>query len=144
MAAQEIDSIQKFQNAVQLYNPNVGKFSSLENVINAMAVCEQKLFFTDVLPAIINVALEFQNLFPLGVPLLRQQSNRLISMSQQQASCLVANGFLCTFDLTTDAAVRHKCPAMNFNVLFSCGTKTAEEKIKSLINYLDTVCAVEG
>lgn len=53
------------------------------------------------------------------IPTLRRQQNRVITMSQEQAACLLANAFYCTFPFRLDT--RHYShdyrdfPDINFN-----------------------------
>jgi len=69
-------------------------------------------FFAHLLPKIIALALRLPELLPCGIPLLKQNHNRSLSMSQLQVSSLLANAFLCTFPWKKNTAMSY--PGVNF------------------------------
>ncbi|KAL1266175.1 hypothetical protein QQF64_001850 [Cirrhinus molitorella] len=55
-----------------------------------------------LIPKMAKLALNLPTLITQSIPLLQQQQNKAITMSQQQISCLLANAFFCTFPHRND------------------------------------------
>lgn len=102
---------------------------------------ESQYFFNDLLPKIIQLALQLPELIPTPIPLLKQGKSHSISLSQLQIACLLANAFLCTFPWRKEMA---EYPGINFNRLFECLADANDnaifEKIKCLMHYFRRVC----
>ena len=100
-------------------------------------------FFDHLLPKIIDLALSLPTLVTHGLPLLKKQQHYSITLSQQQAACLLANAFLCTFPRRNTAAPSSEYrtyPDINFNKLFS-GNPNPKllHKLKCLFHYFEVV-----
>jgi hypothetical protein len=77
-------------NPVALYRQKVNIFASILTPI-------QDHFFNNVLPFMQNLALQLPTLFSGGLKLLLPQQSDNVVMTQEQAACLLANGFFGTF-----------------------------------------------
>lgn len=79
---------------------------------------ETQIFFKQLLPKIIRLALELPALVTCPIPLLKKHSNQSISLSQLQVASLLANSFLCTFprrNAVTSNSEYASYPFINFN-----------------------------
>lgn len=100
-------------------------------------------FFTNTFPALVRLALQLPDIVPCAIPLLKQNQNKSISLTQQQIACLLANAFLCTFprrnDIKWSSNEYANYPSINFSSLFQNVHNI--EKIKCICNYFRRVCA---
>jgi poly(ADP-ribose) glycohydrolase len=83
-------------------------------------LCEEEteLFFNNLLPKIIKLALQLPTLVTSPIPLLKQNHSHSISFSQMQIACLLANAFLCTFphrNVSSWQSEYSSYPQINFN-----------------------------
>ena len=78
------------------------------------SVSERELFFSKILPGIVNLALKLPHICTRPLPYLKQNVPYSVTLSQLQASSLLANAFLCTFPPRFPSY-----PNINFNSLFS-------------------------
>ncbi|KAK9968709.1 hypothetical protein ABG768_003020 [Culter alburnus] len=100
-----------------------------------------------VIPKMAKLALDLPDLIQQPIPLLRQQQNQAITMSQQQISCLLANAFFCTFPHRNDTSPGSEYanyPTINFSSLFGSRNDSAKsalqaEKLRAIFHYFDTV-----
>ena len=108
---------------------------------------ESSAFFSSLLPKMISLALRLPELVTHGIPLLRRQESYSVSISQEQAACLLANAFFCTFPRRNAfhrGAEFSTYPSVNFNTLFS-GRRTTSihpvrvAKLKCLFHYFTRV-----
>lgn len=136
------------EKAILSYNSkyeNVWKFTALHTLFQEELEEEESFaFFENVLPKIIQLALQLPDLIPNAIPLLKSGQNKSISMTQQQVACLVANAFLCTYPWrNTRKSTSEYCtyPQINFNRLFNSTGQTNIEKLKCLFNYFRRVCS---
>lgn len=100
------------------------------------------MFFDQLFPKIVKLALDLPNILPGSLPLLKKGSSRSISLSQLQISCILANAFLCTFPWRKDMAGSY--PGINFSKLFAAhGRKdrlsAIVEKLKCIFHYFRRV-----
>lgn len=107
---------------------------------------ERDVFFSSILPRIINLALALPTIVTHAVPLLKKQQNYSITLSQQQIACLLANAFLCTFprrNATQAHSEYTKYPGINFNELFVSSAHSSSsvkvEKLKCILSYFTRV-----
>lgn len=104
---------------------------------------DTELFFTTILPRLVDLTLSLPNIVTHAVPLLKQQQDYAITMSQKQAACLLANAFFCTFPYRNSSkrtAEYSNYPFINFNTLFSGPLSGRKEgKLKCIIHYFDRV-----
>lgn len=96
-----ITNSHELQDVILEYNSkyaNQWNFRALHRLFeDELDNSEGKVFFEDLLPRIIRLALRLPELVPTSIPLLKQGENHSITITQQQVSCLLANAFLCTF-----------------------------------------------
>lgn len=100
------------------------------------------LFFSEILPKIIQLALGLPDILPCAIPLLKRGQNKSISLTQQQAACLLANAFLCTFPGRNDLERIDSStfPNINFSSLFCSPGLETVEKIRCICSYFRRVC----
>lgn len=109
---------------------------------------ESEGFFQVLLPKIVALALRLPTLITHPIPLLKCGHDQMLSMSQLQAGCLLANAFFCTFPrrntLKKDSEYANY-PDINFNRLFSGPSDEARkiEKLKCIINYFRRITKEE-
>jgi poly(ADP-ribose) glycohydrolase len=138
---QPIKNSYDLEKAIKNYNEqyaNVWDFSGLHNLFQQLPESESDEFFNEILPKLIDLALQLPELIQCPIPLLKQGMNSSISMSQQQASCLLVNAFFCTFPYRNKAK-KHSdyanYPEINFNRLFFSSGQKVIEKLKCILNY---------
>ncbi|KAL1505737.1 hypothetical protein ABEB36_005231 [Hypothenemus hampei] len=138
-----ITTSEEFECALNKYNSRLPRFEALHHFLNEeMEDEESEIFFKLILPKIISLALKLPDLLPNGIPLLKKNQTRSLSLSQEQISCLLANAFLCTFPWKKTVASTY--PGINFISLFSSFArpqrrKCISEKLKSICNYFRRV-----
>lgn len=143
----DFDSSHAFEEAIKKYNTryeNIWDFKTFHKFVEDLDNEEQKYLLKKIIPDIICLALRLPQIIQCPIPLLKQRSGKSISMSQEQASCILANAFLCTFPRrNTDKKDSEfaSYPQINFHRLFgSDGGQKNIEKIKCIINYFRRVC----
>lgn len=121
---------------VNVVSPHFWLFCMSHNQLDAS---EKNSFFEETLPSLIKLALQLPELVPNALPLLKQDSSRSVSMTQQQVACLLANAFLCTFPRrnSTDRACEYATyPSINFASLFMKQAQhRVSDKLKCIIHY---------
>ncbi|XP_050433328.1 poly(ADP-ribose) glycohydrolase-like isoform X2 [Adelges cooleyi] len=145
-----IKKSEQLEDAIMSYNLKYkGKWrfhllhSFFENVLTKEEETDE--FFENLLPKIINLALELPTFITSPIPLLKQNNNHSISISQIQIACLLANAFLCTFPNRNGDYSEYKTyPQINFNGLFQMKVQKSNdkylyEKLKCIINYFKKV-----
>ncbi|KAI0212163.1 Poly(ADP-ribose) glycohydrolase [Lamellibrachia satsuma] len=139
-------SIREFndlKNAIWSYNesdPNVWNFNGLQVFLdNHLDEGDRKEFFHHVLPEMAKLVLRLPQLCSEPIPLLRTGTAHSITMSQEQAACLLANAFFCTFP-GCNTHKRSNFPGINFNRLYRgpISPKRAG-KLRCLLHYFKTV-----
>ncbi|XP_060525028.1 poly(ADP-ribose) glycohydrolase isoform X2 [Cylas formicarius] len=144
-----ITSAEQLENSIHSYNVNLPRFSALHYFF--YEVCsedERDLFFSSLLPKIITLALSLSEIVPGSLPILKQNYNRSVSLSQLQIGCLLANAFLCTFPWKKRDPTSPGVPGVNFIRLFSANDrlerqKCVAEKIRCLCNYFKRITEKE-
>ncbi|XP_058064280.1 poly(ADP-ribose) glycohydrolase [Anopheles bellator] len=141
-----LDSRQ-LEAVIRSYNPAIKhgdiQFKALHLLLGKQCeINERNTFFGTTLPKIVKLARRLPELFPVLLPRLMAGSNLAVSMSQEQAACLVANAFLCTLPDPNERmhgrTIRFSNP--NFVALYGRGESAALQKLKCLLNYLRRVC----
>ena len=142
-----ITNSRELEKAILSYNT---KYEKIWNFRALHSLFEEELderesagFFNQVMPKIIDLALSLPELVPTAIPLLKQGQNKSISLSQQQAACLLANAFLCTYPRRNTQKKKSEYsqfPEINFNRLFQSHGNQVMEKIRCLCNYFRRVC----
>ncbi|CRK87314.1 CLUMA_CG001116, isoform A [Clunio marinus] len=147
---QPILNSHELEGAIKTYNTryeSIWNFSTLHELFEVHLRSEDVTFFFDqVLPNLIRLALQLPQLIQCPIPLLKQGVNKSISMSQQQAACLLANAFLCTFPRrNTDkrGSEYSNYPTINFNRLYGAHGNHVIEKLKCLCSYFRRILCVE-
>uniref|UniRef100_A0A0A1WZR8 poly(ADP-ribose) glycohydrolase n=1 Tax=Zeugodacus cucurbitae TaxID=28588 RepID=A0A0A1WZR8_ZEUCU len=147
---QPITNSKELQAAILSYNTKYEgqwNFRSLHRLFeDDLDESESRVFFEDLLPRIIRLALRLPELVQAPIPLLKQGQNHSVTLSQQQISCLLANAFLCTFPRRNTMKKRSEYsafPDINFNRLFQSSGKSVIEKIKCICHYFRRVCPTE-
>ena len=94
----------------------------------------------------VKLALDLPNKFPRPIPILKENMNHSVSMSQEQCACLLANSFFCTFSTRLFKYNPHSMPYANFNYIFGdmsnkyrAESRVKREKIKCLLHYFQRV-----
>lgn len=104
---------------------------------------ETKAFFSFILPKMVDLALSLPKLVTHALPLLRKQEGYSISLSQQQAACLLANAFFCTYprrNTTAPGSEYTRFPTINFNTLFCAALDTTMlNKLRFILHYFKRV-----
>eukprot|EP01135_Chromosphaera_perkinsii_P005850 Nk52_evm10s368 gene=Nk52_evmTU10s368 len=122
-------------------------FSGLHNFFREHCSAEERAIINEqTLPAICKLALKLPLLCTQPLPLLRTQQARSVTMSQEQASCLLANAFLCTFprrNTIEKGSEYDRFPRINFSTLFignkgKC-TSVNAAKLRSIFHYFNRV-----
>ncbi|XP_058644859.1 poly(ADP-ribose) glycohydrolase [Onychostoma macrolepis] len=142
------NSIGDVQTAIMSYNSN----NKDKWTFDALYLYGQRLHSVDnnldsLIPKMAKLALDLPDLIKQPIPLLRQQQNQAITMSQQQISSLLANAFFCTFPHRNDTKPGSEYanfPTINFSSLFA-NEKDSErlnqkgEKLRAIFHYFNTV-----
>lgn len=142
------NSIGDVETAIMSYNSNnkdKWTFDALYRYGQRLHTVENDLHL--LIPKMAKLALELPDLIKQPIPLLRQQQNKAITMSQQQISSLLANAFFCTFPHRNDtkpASEYANFPTINFSSLFA-NEKDPDrlnqkaEKLRAMFHYFNTV-----
>lgn len=93
----------------------------------------------------VSLTLQLPTLCTQAIPLLKRQQNHSITMSQEQAACLLANAFFCTFPRRN--SYKHSeyssFPDINFNRLFQGGkggtNSVKTEKLQAIFHYFKRI-----
>ncbi|KAK0181940.1 hypothetical protein PV327_000118 [Microctonus hyperodae] len=157
---QSFVSSAQLEAAILSYNDKYAQrwdFRALHHFFNEVVDEEEtKMFFDKLLPKMIQLALQLSALITGPIPVLKQHSNSLISLSQLQVASLLANAFFCTFprrNSTNPQSEYATYPYINFNRLFSAyrdekpnRSAAVMEKFKCLFHYFRrvTTSAPEG
>lgn len=122
-----------------------------------MDVQERSYFFSNTIPAIVELALALPDLMDdMRLPVLLTGShNQRISLTQHQIASLLANAFLCTFPRRNKAPKVKKyysypsgtsedggidnMPSINFSGLFGKSGKAIVNKLRCILNYFRRV-----
>ncbi|CAG0889946.1 unnamed protein product [Darwinula stevensoni] len=100
-SGREIQDSHDLETAIMEYNSiyaNKWDFSTLHHFFNDILEEDESLaFFKEILPKLIDLALDLENIVTRAPLLLKQGENHALSLSQVQVACLLANAFLCTY-----------------------------------------------
>ncbi|KAH8234568.1 hypothetical protein KR038_002970 [Drosophila bunnanda] len=147
---QPIESAAELQAAILSYNTTYRdqwNFRALHQLLDEeLDESEARVFFEDLLPRIVRLALRLPDLVQAPVPLLKQHHNSALSLSQQQIACLLANAFLCTFPRRNTLKRKSEYstfPDINFNRLYQSTGPAVLEKLKCIMHYFRRVCPTE-
>ncbi|XP_018010654.1 poly(ADP-ribose) glycohydrolase [Hyalella azteca] len=144
-----ITSISELQEAILSYNTRYRgkwKFHGLYALVNQFDECEEQELFGTTLPKMCRLALRLPELITAPVPLLSQNSQASLTLSQLQIACLLANAFFCTFPRRNARGSNSEYanyPDINFNRLLSKKEPLVLEKLKCILNYFRRVTSNE-
>ncbi|GFX24064.1 poly(ADP-ribose) glycohydrolase [Trichonephila clavipes] len=152
-----ISSSEDLEAAILEYNFQFrGKwnFCGLHTFFNSCLTEHERChFFEEILPNMINMALNLPNICTQSIPLLKKGKDRYLTMSQKQIGCLLLNAFFCTFPNRSIQSRKFRWntdyptyPDINFNRLFygmKSKTSTRHEKLKCLLNYFRRITSKE-
>ncbi|XP_030568773.1 poly(ADP-ribose) glycohydrolase [Drosophila novamexicana] len=145
-----ISNSKQLQAAILSYNTTYKgqwSFRALHKLFNEeLDESESRVFFEDLLPRIIRLALRLPELIKAPIPLLKQNQSVALSLSQEQISCLLANAFLCTYPRRNTLKRKSEYsnfPDINFNRLYQSGGAAVLEKLKCIFHYFRRVCPTE-
>lgn len=144
LSTSTISNSRELEKVIKSYNTKFAtewKFSLLHELFeDAFLEDDSTFFFQKVMPKIITLALRLPELIQSPIPLLRKKSNTAITLSQEQAGCLLANAFLCTFPRRNMGRKHTDFPEINFNRLFCASGDHVMEKLKCICNYFKVIC----
>ena len=109
------------------------KFSSLRRLAKRGDLPHR--FFHTVLPFMAYTALQLHALFREPVPLLGHGKTGVVSLSRQQAACLLANMFLCTLPQPAMSRRIPKYPENNFLPLLCASQPQEIAKVQCYLHY---------
>ncbi|KAH8397875.1 hypothetical protein KR222_004719, partial [Zaprionus bogoriensis] len=145
-----IGSSKQLQAAILSYNTTYKgqwNFRALHKLFDEeLDESESRVFFEDLLPRIVRLALRLPELVQAPIPLLKQNHSCGLSLSQQQISCLLANAFLCTYPRRNTLKRKSEYsnfPDINFNRLYQSTGSAVLEKLKCIFHYFRRVCPTE-
>ncbi|KAH9513042.1 hypothetical protein Btru_035686, partial [Bulinus truncatus] len=131
------------EEAIKSYNVNYKDrwdFDGLYRFFDNMPVNERDTFFQVTLSEMRRLALRLEEICTQPLPILKQERSMKITISQQQAACLLANAFFCTFPSRNPKSKGGKLPDINFSNLYSSESSDRKaEKLKCLIHYFERV-----
>lgn len=145
-----INNTKQLQAAILSYNTTYkGQwgFGALHQLFDEqLDESESRVFFEDLLPRIIRLALRLPELIQAAIPLLKQNHTCALTLSQEQVSCLLANALLCTFPRRNTLKRKSEYssfPDINFNRLYQSTGPAVLEKLKCIFHYFRRVCPTE-
>ncbi|KAK2852627.1 hypothetical protein Q7C36_007828 [Tachysurus vachellii] len=132
------------REAILTYNTTHAKrwdFTAL-NVLctEGLEHTEAQYLFDVMLPKMVTLALSAPNICTQPIPLLKQNMNQSLTMSQEQIACLLANAFFCTFPRRNSRKSEYyNYPEINFYRLFEGSAHQKIEKLRTLLCYFRRV-----
>ncbi|XP_047668044.1 poly(ADP-ribose) glycohydrolase [Tachysurus fulvidraco] len=132
------------REAILTYNTTHAKrwdFTAL-NVLctEGLEHTEAQYLFDVTLPKMVALALNAPHICTQPIPLLKQNMNQSLTMSQEQIACLLANAFFCTFPRRNSRKSEYyNYPEINFYRLFEGSAHQKIEKLRTLLCYFRRV-----
>lgn len=141
---QPISGIFELEEAILSYNRHYANRWSFDSLREFLLQDKRKRdeFFTYTLPFMQKLALSLPSLVTQPLPILKQGRPSKLTMSQQQAACLLANAFFCTFPKRNARFRSATLPDINFSNLYgrsSSDVSRKVEKLKCIVNYFERV-----
>ncbi|XP_015114639.1 poly(ADP-ribose) glycohydrolase isoform X2 [Diachasma alloeum] len=125
------------------------KFRGLENCLSSLDLAESRNFFFQVLAAMKNLALQLPALMIKEINVCKRQNNSITQITQEQAGCLLANGFLCTFPGDAEGSEEYGGRFLSFWKLFEAfqdsgddrheRNEIVKQKIKCFVTYFSII-----
>ncbi|CAM9677630.1 unnamed protein product [Lampetra planeri] len=140
----DFKSSHDIEKAIKLYNPkyaNQWNFDCLHTFFKKERNAAELL--STVVPRMARLALRLPILCTMPLPLLRRDTGLMLTISQEQAACLLANAFFCTFPRRNATGPRSEYsafPDINFNRLFEGKSDRKLEKLSAIFHYFCQVC----
>ncbi|CAF4114273.1 unnamed protein product [Rotaria socialis] len=127
-------TVHDIKTTIQESNGMNFEIRCLKQLINQVFSAEERaIFLYTILSKMISLALNVGTICGQPPRLLRQESNRSVTMSQRQASSLLACGFFCLFP---EPHNRHSTyQSLNFTHLLKSGAPWKIEKLKCILHY---------
>ncbi|XP_034239743.1 poly(ADP-ribose) glycohydrolase-like [Thrips palmi] len=149
-----ISNSHQLETAILSFNSRYNErwnFRALHSLFNDVLDKEETdIFFKEVLPSMVILALQLPELVTGPIPLLRKHKSHSLTLSQIQIGSLLANAFFCTFprrNSTKRGSEYSSYPDINFNRLFQSGdssdSNSIVEKLKCVLNYFRRICSTE-
>lgn len=136
-------SVDEVKEVIVKYNPKYKdqwSFDALSTFVDRVARSEN--FYLALFPKIAALAVQLPEHVKKTLPLLQKGNNAMITLSQLQISCLLANAFFCTFphrNASHPNAEYHNFPSINFNSLFGGSSDRKTEKLRAIMHYFSVV-----
>lgn len=134
-------TVQDLIRAIQECNPTrtrKWRFDALDALLNEeYSRSERDAFLRDTLPEIVRLALALPTICPTPIPLLRQEHEAAVSLTNQQVACLLAHAFFCT--LPDGENLRPRLNRINFKILFASAHNAQLAKLKCILQYFAVV-----
>ncbi|KAL7059135.1 hypothetical protein AAHC03_013896 [Spirometra sp. Aus1] len=158
-----MESTETFKKAVLSYNEDYAREKWDVDILSA--ALQRRPDFKPLLKKIADLALKLPDLIAHPIPLMKQNEESSISLTQMQIACLLANAFYCTFpgrSGTNSKRRKPTFPSVNFNTLFcsvsprrgrasDAATQSASgrlghkvEKVICMLHYFSRVLGEEG
>ncbi|KAF7710427.1 poly(ADP-ribose) glycohydrolase isoform X1 [Silurus meridionalis] len=140
----ECKSSLDIREAILTYNAAHAKrwdFTAL-NVLctDGLEHTEAQYLFDVMLPKMTKLALNAPRICTQPIPLLKQNMNQSLTLSQEQIACLLANAFFCTFPRRNSRKSEYNnYPEINFYRLFEGSSHKKIEKLKTILCYFRRV-----
>ncbi|XP_058267561.1 poly(ADP-ribose) glycohydrolase isoform X2 [Hemibagrus wyckioides] len=135
-------SVGDVEGAIKTYNQAHNKDWNFDALRMYAHESKHETDFSKVIFKMANLALRLPELIQHPIPLLRQNCNLAITLSQEQISCLLANAFFCTFphrNASHHGSEYSNFPTINFSRLFAENSPRTFQKLRALFHYFNTV-----
>jgi len=146
---QPFQTSKDLEEAILVYNHHYkGKwnFESWHSYCNIhLNDAEREDLFTNLIPNMVNLALQLPHIVTQSPKLLQHGVARSLTLSQHQASCLLANAFFCTYPRRNSLknSEYSSYPDINFSRLFrgikDVVNQVKTEKLKTILNYFQRI-----
>ncbi|CAF1080582.1 unnamed protein product, partial [Brachionus calyciflorus] len=121
-----------------IFSCSNGNARNLRN-LKTLFECDAELL-KNLIPKIIDLALDLPNRIKKNIPFLKQGSTSSISLSDDQCASLLANAFFCTFPNRSYQNNPEKMPFINFDCLYNDTYSLVKvEKLKCILNYFKCI-----
>ncbi|XP_046860470.1 poly(ADP-ribose) glycohydrolase-like [Xenia sp. Carnegie-2017] len=143
-SAKSIYSVEDLKDIILKYNSKPSNFRVLDDFVNSAACDYRERFFEIVLPGIVELVLNMKEIVTQPPPILKQHVEKMLTLSQRQAACLLASAFLCLFPRRNHGSreFSRSLPSVNFNRLFERfdeDNETNLHKLAAFISYFNSV-----
>ncbi|XP_027137903.1 poly(ADP-ribose) glycohydrolase isoform X2 [Larimichthys crocea] len=140
-------SVKDLEEAIIKCNPKYKDqwtFDALSEFVKSVPKTEN--YFSALFPKIAELALKLPDCVKKTIPLLQSGHPAILTLSQLQIACLLANAFFCTFphrNATAPNAEYHNYPSINFTSLFGKCSPRKKEKLRAIMHYFKVVTDTE-